>query len=84
VSLKVGDLVEVVGPFKDERNRHWIGRQLTVVSLFMFDNIECCYTSNDPVGWACYVLRKIDPPYDGNSAGDWSLVPWQPKVRERA
>ena len=88
--FKVGDVVEIIGSDETpEKARKYIGTITTVTDVFFWGltNEWACHTAEGDVdgrGWYCRALRLVPPKsnYDGNQAGDWSLIPWAPK-RER-
>lgn len=96
MSLKIGDIVEVIH-VHDPKNGWALGRTSEVIKIFVEDpNVpEARYVlaldtpemRHEFLPWSATQLRLKRPPstYDGNNAGSWDLLPWNPyRVKERA
>lgn len=90
-AFKVGDVCEVLWTHYEKYSYRigCVGKVVDISTAACADGTFVGYrldTDDMPPNkrWHEEQLRKIDPPstYDGNQAGDWSLIPWQPK-RER-
>lgn len=84
--LQIGDLCELVGPL-NECDKWRVGTECSITALGPptgsdFQHHEYQFVTFDGLKGSCIRdhLRKKRPPqeYDGNAAGDWSLVPWRP------